>query len=338
MKTICLLACCLISLSVALHGQRARIIFYNTENFFDNQDDTLVNDNEFMPDSSRFWTYDRFWKKVVRIYQVMSAADEWDMPVIAGFCEVENRGVLEKLVYETPLEKYNYRIIHKDSPDPRGIDVALIYRKDVFRPDTSEWINVPVGEGLATREILKVTGRLWEEGQVTIYINHWPSRSGGALSSEPKRIMAASVLKASLDALFAEEPGANVIIMGDFNDEPMDVSLKSLGKTGYNPDSVCQTAIINLSEPHEMANQSGTIKYGGVWSIFDQVLVSCSLINGKNGLKIAGDKAEIFAAPFLLEPDPSYSGMRPRRTYLGPNYHDGFSDHLPVSVVVEEHY
>ena len=111
-------------------GQQARVMFYNAENFFDTRDDSLINDNEFLPDSARYWTYERFWRKAVRLYQVISAVDQWDMPAVVGLCEVENRDVLEKLVYDTPLKKYDYRIIHRDSPDPRGIDVALLYRSE----------------------------------------------------------------------------------------------------------------------------------------------------------------------------------------------------------------
>lgn len=315
--------------------QEGRIVFYNTENCFDTKDDPFTDDNEFLPDSTRHWTGEKYHRKLVRISQVLSAIDGWGMPVMAGLCEVENREVLEALVWETPLAKYGYRIIQRDSPDPRGIDVALIYRADAFTPDSCEWLQVPLPAGSRTREILKVSGRLWGEVPVTIYINHWPSRSGGALASEPKRMMAAAVLRASIDSILKADPRANIIAMGDFNDEPGDHSLNSLVYESVSMAGDCQTAMINLSEQHEMANQSGTIKYAGTWSTFDQVLASCSVINGTNGMQLVGEGAEICTAPFLLEPDPSYTGQRPCRTFIGPVYHNGFSDHLPVSIVVK---
>jgi hypothetical protein len=316
-------------------SQEGRIVFYNTENCFDTKDDPFTEDNEFLPDSSRNWTGEKYHRKLVRVSQLLSAIDGWGMPVMAGLCEVENREVLEALVWETPLAIYGYRIIQRDSPDPRGIDVALLYREDAFTPDSCEWLQVSLSGGSRTREILKVSGRLWGEVQVTVYVNHWPSRSGGALASDPKRMAAAAVLRASIDSVLNADPGANIIAMGDFNDEPGDRSLSSLIYGGVPIADNCQTAMVNLSEQHEMANQSGTIKYAGTWSTFDQVLASCSVINGTNGLQVVSNSTEICTAPFLLEPDPSYTGQRPCRTYIGPVYHDGFSDHLPVSIVVK---
>lgn len=312
-----------------LNGQVSRIMFYNAENYFDSRDDTLINDNEFLPDSARHWTYERFWRKAVRIYQVISAVDGWEMPAIVGLCEVENRGVLEKLVFDTPLKKYDYRIIHKDSPDPRGIDVAVIYRGGVFSPDTSIWLKIDPGRGTATREILVVKGELLGI-PLHVFVNHWPSRSGGALASEPRRLNAAGLVRRSIDSLFQLDPNANIIIMGDFNDEPGNKSLQILTGPVTISEKIC-----NLSPETVIGNTIGTIRHQGSWSIFDQVLVSEAVLSGKNGMKLTSGTMEIHAAPFLLEPDPVYSGYRPKRTYLGPNYHDGFSDHLPVSVSVE---
>jgi len=329
-------AICLFLFLATAQGQQARIMFYNVENLFDTEDDPLTDDNEFLPDSGRFWTYERYWRKVVRIYQVISAVDRWDMPAVIGLCEIENRRVLEKLVYDTPLSGYDYRFIHRDSPDPRGIDVALLYRKAIFKPDTAEWLHVTFKEGGETREILKVTGILWKDVRVHFYVNHWPSRSGGATSSAAKRISAATSLKGSMDSLFSREPGANVIMMGDFNDEPWDGSLQLL--TAPNPaisyDSASQ--IVNLSGKKGISNANGTLKHEGAWNVFDQFLVSGAVKFGSNGINLKEGQAEIFSAPFLLEPDDYYFGSRPFRTYIGPTYHNGFSDHLPVSVVVEK--
>jgi hypothetical protein len=331
-----MLGVCLFLLLGSARPQQARIMFYNVENLFDVEDDPLTDDSEFLPDAGHYWTYERYWRKVVRIYQVISAVDEWDMPVIIGLCEIENRDVLEKLVYDTPLSGYDYRIIHRDSPDARGIDVALLYRKGIFTPDTSEWLRIIFKDGGETREILKVSGRLWKDVRVHFYVNHWPSRSGGAVSSAPRRMQAALTLKSSLDSLFSKEPAANVFLMGDFNDEPGDKSLQMLITTdpAKNPDSTAQ--IVNLSVKTRTISTIGTLTHQGAWNVFDQFLVSVAVKSGSNGISLRSDQTEIFFAPFLLESDDSYFGDRPFRTYIGPSYHNGFSDHLPVSVVVEK--
>ena len=336
MERYCLVMLCFIIAWMGGHTQGARIVFYNVENYFDVEDDTLTEDDEFLPDSNRFWTYERYQRKAVRIYQVLSAIDGWDMPAIAGLCEVENRRVLEKLVYDTPLSRYSYRIIHKDSPDPRGIDVAMIYREGIFQPDSVEWLKVSLPGASRTRDILKVTGRLWGEEEICIYINHWPSRSGGSISSAPKRMSAALTLERSLDEMFSMDPGCNVVIMGDFNDEPGDESLRQLAGKVEDGDSLFLNKMVNLSEKIGWANDFGTIKHQGVWSVFDQFLVSGTVNSGKYGIRLPVGHSEIFSAPFLLEPDPGYAGYRPFRTYIGPNYHNGFSDHLPVSIVIEK--
>jgi hypothetical protein len=338
MKKYYLLIFSLMTLTGNLPAQPARIVFYNVENLFDLVDDTLTNDGEFLPDSARNWNSGRYWQKVTRIYQVLSAIGQWDMPAVVGLCEVENRKVLEDLVYRTPLSKSGYRIIHRDSPDPRGIDVALLYRPDIFQPDTAIWLRVSLPDEGNTREILLVRGSMWKGIAISIAVNHWPSRSGGALSSTPRRKAAAAALRAELDGLFRADPLANVICMGDFNDEPGDESMQML--TGMMPvDGMdCGSAMINLADTGRAANSVGTIRHRGAWSTFDQVLVSCPMMDGTGGLQVVSEGTEIFNAPFLLEPDPNYPGFRPFRTYLGPMYHNGFSDHLPVSIVVERVY
>jgi hypothetical protein len=315
------------------HAQQARIVFYNVENLYDTRDDSLVKDEEFLPDGDKNWTYGRFRCKIVRIYQVLVAMGRGEMPAVVGLCEIENRSVLDELIYDTPLSKLNYRVIHRESPDARGVDVALLYRPDLFHPDSAEWLHVPLSTGETTREILHVTGRLWDD-TVHFYINHWPSRYGGAGTSTTKRLAAAATLAASAKQVLMLDPEARIIIMGDFNDEPGDESMQSVNKILENDASGGSFSLINLSDNHSFAGLEGTIKHQGVWSVFDQVLVSTSLINGSEGLKVVNEKAEIFTADFLVEKDETYTGFKPFRTYMGPGYHNGFSDHLPVSVVV----
>ena len=320
-------------ITAVCRAQQARIVFYNVENLFDTEDDPLTNDDEFLPAGPKRWTHERYYRKVVRIYQVMAALGRGELPAVIGVCEIENRKVLNSLVYETPFQQFGYRIVHRDSPDRRGIDVALLYRPDLFTPDTAEWLEVPLGGGETTREILHVQGRFWDDHPIHIYVNHWSSRYGGAGSSQPKRVAAAATLAASVKRIYDHEEKPNILIMGDFNDAPEDESLQIISRIRLQAEISCPWPIVNLSTGYSVAGE-GTLKHGGSWNVFDQVLVSCALIEGENGLMLMSERAEIFKAGFLLEEDLIYTGKKPYRTYIGPAYHGGFSDHLPVSVTV----
>ena len=331
-----LLTVCIALIFAETQSQQARIAFYNTENFYDTKNDSLKNDEEFLPDGAKHWTYQRFRLKIIRLYQTFTAMGGGDMPAIIGLCEVENRDVLDRLIYDTPLEKTGYRIIHRDSPDARGVDVALLYRPDIFEPDTSSWLNVPLPGNETTREILHVRGRLWKDDTIHLYVNHWPSRFGGAGASAAKRLVAARTLAASVKEVLTADPLSNIIIMGDFNDEPGDESILALNKIILNSGIDSLPALINLSEKKSLLDYEGTIKHQGSWSIFDQVIVSPAIIHGNKGCLVVSKKTEIFSARFLLEPDATYTGYKPFRTYSGPGYNNGFSDHLPVSILLEK--
>lgn len=317
-------------------GQQARIVFYNVENLFDTKNDSLTNDEEFLPEGAKNWTYERFQRKIVRIYQTLVALGAGDMPAVIGLCEIENREVLEKLIFETPLSRLNYRIVHRESPDARGVDVALLYRPDLFMPDTVEWLRVPLARNESTREILHVAGILLGGCTVHFYVNHWPSRYGGAGSSGAKRLAAASTLAENLEDVFSHDSLANIIIMGDFNDEPGDESIQAINKILFNQFHDERFNLVNLSEKKLMTDLAGTIKHQGMWCVFDQIIVSKELVEGDHGCRVTGHRTEIITQDFLLENDESYSGKKPFRTYTGPGYHNGFSDHLPVSIQLEK--
>jgi predicted extracellular nuclease len=310
---------------------RFRVMFYNVENYFDPFDDPATKDEEFTPDGARSWTYSDFLEKAVRISRVILAAGNPDPPAIIGLAEVENRFVLEKLVYETPLKGLGYRIIHEDSPDSRGIDVAMIYRKHCFRVDTFYYRRVNLGDtSEKTRDILVVRGVLPGEDTLTLIVNHWPSRFGGAAGSEYKRKAAAGCLVDVVGELFESNPGENIIVMGDFNDEPGDPSLMAVTDENCYPSAGCLPGMSNLMPVQDMFPVSGTIKHEGHWYFFDQLIVSGNLLEGKSGLGICQKKAAVLSAAFLLETDNSHLGVKPFRSFLGPADHHGFSDHLPV--------
>ncbi len=206
---------------------RDRIMFYNVENLFDIYNDSLTNDDEFTPEGERRWNNYRFYKKLNNLSKVIISIGEWDPPAVVGLCEIENRFVLNKLIYETPLKNFDYKIIHSESPDRRGIDVALLYRKSKFEPlfYYPVRINFPGDTLSKTRDILYVKGVFSGIDTAHLFINHWPSRYGGYEDSKTKRLFVASVLRNKIDSIFFTEMNPGIIIMGDFNDEPWDESI-----------------------------------------------------------------------------------------------------------------
>ena len=305
-----------------------RLMFYNTENFFDTVDDPTVNDNDFLPNGSMHWTPSRYFDKRDNIFRVIAHVGEWDPPALIGLCETENRNVLSDLVQNTPLAKYPYRIIHKDSPDLRGIDVALLYRSDYLECVAQQFIRVRFSDNRKrTRDILYATFCTAKKDTIHVFVNHWPSRTGGIRQSEPGRILSASLVRQKVDSVFSRNPLANIVVTGDLNDSPLDKSLVT-GLLALNDTALAKpSALFNLSA-YKMKESTGTIKYQGKWSVYDQIIVSGGLLRGT--LRTDVNRCHIFRAGYLLEPDLRYQGVKPFRTYIGLKYNKGFSDHLPV--------
>ena len=313
-----------------------RIMFYNVENLFDPWDDTLTMDDEFLPGGDRNWTYQRYKEKVNKLYKTIVALGEWDAPSLIAVCEIENKRVLKELLQETPLKKIDYEIVHFDSPDRRGIDVALLYRKDRFTILYSGKYSVifPGDVNYATRDILYVKGMIngAPSDPLHIFVNHWPSRRNGQMASETRRMIASASLTGIVDSLLLVEEGAKIIIMGDFNDQPENKSLTNL-VSARDPGLVDSTAFVNLCG--SWTGDISSYKYKGQWYMFDQIIVSKSLINGPSTFRIDKDSFKVFHPPFLLIPDKNYLGMKPFSTFYGFRYQGGFSDHLPVMVDVK---
>lgn len=309
-----------------------RLLFYNVENYFDPFDDTLTNDNEFLPEGIRHWNYTRFLKKRNTIYKTIMAVGGWEPPAIIGLCEIENRFVLKQLVYETPFAHFDYRIVHEESPDRRGIDVALLFNPKVFKILNHQAIaiNFPESPNTKTRDILYVKGIVFEEDTLHVFVNHWPSRYGGELASESRRIFVAQQLAHHIDILLENNEDAAIIVMGDFNDYSDNRSIKEELRSGKNPNN---SRLINLMPENNFS--IGTHKFDGEWGILDQIMVSPILVSIETGLFIEGE-AQIFDADFLLQDDIKNLGKMPLRTYLGMKYHGGFSDHLPVYVDIKK--
>ena len=317
------------------HENSYKIMFYNVENLFDTHNDTLTNDEEFLPEGDRFWNNTKYYNKLRNIYKLIIAVGGWNPPAIIGLCEIENRKVLHDLVNNTPLVKFEYQIIHKDSPDRRGIDVGLVYRAELFEPINYMFIpiNYPDQPDNKTRDILYVKGTVNSIDTLHIFVNHWPSRWGGQLESEDKRIFVASVLKAKTDSILNSDISSKILIMGDFNDSPINTSIsKTLNaKTDYS--NVTNSELYNLSANLQKQN-IGSHKYQGEWVILDQIIVSGNLLNADEKVYTTLNDIFIFTSDFLLEPDEGYFGFRPKRTFSGYTYIGGFSDHLPTYLIL----
>ncbi len=308
-----------------------RILFYNVENFFDTDDDSRTDDEEFLPSGLRLWTWERYQQKQNRIAQVILAAGEGKLPLVIGLCEVENRRVLDGLLEHTPLKDQGYSIVHKESPDRRGIDVALLYRREGFRPLTYRAIPLvhPADTSFRTRDILYLKGILLGD-TLHLFVNHWPSKYGGERPTQALRALAATVLRHHTDSLYSQNPQSRILIMGDFNDSPFEKSVSEVLGAGSPADKRIKTKLVNLALPLAEKGK-GSLKYRGRWELIDQMIVSTSLLDS-SGVHVAKGSFRIFSPAFLLEKDETHLGVRPKRTYLGYRYHGGFSDHLPVGV------
>lgn len=295
------------------------VVFWNVENFFDYKNSGYsASDTEFSSRGARHWTKKRFEAKTAAIGKTLLWAG---LPDIVGVAEVENAFVLKSLCRTDVLRKYDYGYVHFDSPDPRGIDVGLLYRRDRIRILKAYPIPVEMdGKRLNTRDILYACAIDLTCGDTLhLFVNHHPSKYGGKQSGD-RRIAAMRTLGRSVDSLLTR-PGTNIVAMGDFNDGPdgpafgvIDSSLVNLGRE-----------LINASPA--MAN-IGTIRFGGKWELIDNFLVSPEFLSGDNG---SGKKRmEILRPPFLLVRDKRFPGEKPYRTYVGPRYNGGISDHLPI--------
>jgi predicted extracellular nuclease len=313
----------------------ARIAFYNVENLFDTLDSPMTIDSEYMPNSNLRWTQQRYEAKLKSISKVI---DSMGFPSVLGMVEVENRRVLDDLVATKTLKPQGYGVAHFDSPDERGIDCAMIYKKTDFQVKNTKphRINFPTDANDRTRDILEVSGIL-RGLPVTFFVNHFPSRSGGAEGSEFKRVYVAKVLKNAVDSILKKDAKANIIIMGDLNDEPKDKSLtQSLNAIYWTRSETPMPKI----EPNALYNLSAGVKesglgsyfYKGEWEVIDQMIVSGSLLNSSSKL-VTPDAAQVFNADFLTYKDKTGKKL-PNRTYTGPIYRGGYSDHFPIYLTV----
>lgn len=312
-----------------------KIGFYNVENMFDPEDDTSKNDEAFTPSGLNHWTNKKLTRKTSNIAKVILAMGAGEPPELMAMAEVENRRVLTKLCKYSPLKRYGYDVVHYESPDRRGIDVALIYRPDKVEIVHSEPVPVvfPFEPTTPNRDILYVVARLPNSDTIHLFVNHWTSRYGGFAPTIIKRNYYASVVRDRCDSLFAVNRNAHIVIVGDFNDYPTDESMTDVLQV-KSPDEVNGEGLYNLMIPFLRESNVGTHKREDFWGCLDQIIVSKSLLDSTSHLSVKGGKANIFCADFMIEPDEKYGGYRLIRTYSGPRYIGGYADHLPVYVEI----
>ncbi len=328
-----------LSISLSSFGQKKKfkihtLAFYNLENLFDTINDPLKFD-EYSPimelKTNRAEAYKNKVNNMARVISEIGKDVTKNTPAVIGICEVENKSVLDDITNNVLLIEKNYGIIHYDSPDSRGIDVGLLYQKNLFTPINSSTYELKIyddesKERITTRDQLLVSGNL-DGDLIHIIVNHWPSRRGGEARSKPKRIAAAKLNKRIVDSLQADDPYAKVVIMGDLNDNPNDPSLKDVLKTIRKRKKVDSKGLYNPFENY-YRDGLGTTAYRDNWSLFDQIIISKPLLN-KDFSSYRYYKSGIFNRNYLITSNGKYKGY-PFRSWNDSGFSHGFSDHFPV--------
>jgi endonuclease/exonuclease/phosphatase family metal-dependent hydrolase len=312
-----------------------RVMFWNVENLFDCRHDSLKDDYEFLPDAVRNWTYGRYQKKLDQIARTVAAIGEGTPPALMGCCEVENDSVMHQLTQRSPLKEYGYRYVMTNSPDVRGIDVALLYQPDQFQLLGSRSIAIPFCEETErpTRDILHVHGLIPTQDTLDLLVCHLPSRSGGA-QSEPYRLRVAQQLKKTADSILHARHHPQLIIMGDFNDYPDDQTLRAALDAAPPPTKAIPDKLYQLLYRKSHQSGYGSYKYQGEWGLLDHLIVSGTLLNQESNCYTDEAHANVVDLPFLFVEDEAEDGRKPYRTYNGTKYMGGYSDHLPVSLLL----
>ncbi len=301
-------------LSVIQAQEIQTVAFYNVENLFDTIDGPN-DDAEFLPAAAKQWNTEKYNAKLQQIRQVMEALQ---MPIIMGVCEIENKGVLLDIISEDK----RYGVVHYESPDARGIDVGMLYRKDILKLKTSGYIRFTLpGDTLPTSRDIVWAKYAYKKENIFVLVNHWPSRVGGAEQSAPRRFKAAQMAAQFIDSVQQNDPKAKIILMGDLNDHPQDVAPRHV--------STKLTPLISK----ESNSFGGSYNYKNEWDVLDHIMVSLNAMEGN--FQVQKESGQIHSFTYLLT---QYKGqIVPNRTYAGNTYLGGYSDHLPVSIQVILH-
>jgi len=322
---------------IAQKLQGGIVAFYNLENLFDTINTPDVRDGEFTPEGSKNWNSEKYWEKINNMAHVISqlgSAEGFLGPQVIGLCEMENRAVLVDLVNNSNIKENNYQIVHYDSPDDRGIDVALLYQSNFFRVTSTRSVPLLIkgddGNRLYTRDHLVVSG-LFDGEPMHFIVNHWPSRYGGEERSRGNRIAAARMTRSLVDSIVATDAEAKVIVMGDLNDDPTNESVRLYLKARHDKNRLKPGQLFNATEiPFKQGK--GTLAYRGKWNMFDQMILTPSLVD-KNDKGYQFHSVHVYTHPKIVQQTGNYKGY-PHRTYVGNNYMGGYSDHFPVYILL----
>lgn len=338
-KLILLLFFAVLSCTLSAQKQQYKIAiaaFYNCENFYDTTDNPSIDDNDFLPGGIKNYTANIYNDKVTHVATVLSQIGTDISPdgaAFIGLAEIENDTVLNDLVHHSLLQNRNYKIVHYDSKDARGIDVALLYNPKYFTLLTSKKFPVRIHTGTTgfyfSRDVLWVKGVL-DGDTVHVLVNHWPSRKGGEERSSPGRFTAAQVDKNVIDSIHYFQPDAKVILMGDLNDDPTSPSITKVLKAKGNLEDVCKGELYNPWV--ELYKKGiGTLAYNDAWSLFDQIIINYNWLP-KNQSGYFFYQQHIFNKNMMVENMGKYKGY-PMRTWDGNSYRGGYSDHFPTYLV-----
>ena len=328
------------ALIVACFAQKPyKVVFYNFENLFDTINDPDVLDEEFTPEGLKRWNSTKYNKKIANLERVLFdiAVEDKDFPAVIGVSEIENRNVMEDVIAQSKLAHADYRVVHYDSPDLRGVDVGFYYRPDVFKLEGSAPIpfHMPELPDFRTRDFVTMWGTIDSE-PFFFLVSHWPSRLGGKEASDPKRMAAARRVKEIVDSVQCANPATKVVVMGDLNDDATDdsivIGLSAKGKIkDLQPGDMFNPFIALLKAGY------GTLAYRDSWNLFDNIVVSANLVDAPAGtlrlLAVGKFYGGIFRRPYMIQKSGQYKGY-PLRTFVGNDFQGGFSDHFPVYIYI----
>lgn len=314
------------------------VVFYNVENLFDTLNDTTTNDEEFLPGSPKQWDIKKYQQKIADLASVLSSVNVRDLPVLIGLAEIENNMVLQDLAASQKLRKAAYGIVHFESRDERGIDVALLYNPEEIELIDSKPVPVSFGKDIqdATRDILYARCRIKGDKIIHVFVNHWPSRSPNQEESEVKRIMAAITLRKEIDNIFNSDNDASIIIMGDFNDEPTNRSILQILNATNKLKNQNYRDLFNLMYDAHNVRGEGSITYKDNWQMFDQIIVSQAMLKRGSGYYSLPGDGKVFKNEQVIIKDQATGSSVINRTYAGDKYTGGVSDHLPVYAILRK--
>ncbi|OYU95141.1 MAG: endonuclease [Bacteroidetes bacterium B1(2017)] len=314
----------------AQNKKKICVAFYNQENLFDTLDTPNKIDEEFLPSGTYKWNTEKYTNKLANMSEVILAMNDKIGPDFIGMCEVENNLVLTDLCKQLKKGKQDYGMVWFDSPDERGIDNALLYKKSAVKKVSSHMFMIDTNGigGDNTRGIVMADFTLTNASRLVILVNHFPSRREGEKESEFKRLFVAQRLKNICDSIQKKDPNTALVIMGDFNDYPDNASIKDVLKAKAEPSETGTTDFYNPM--NQLLKQGmGSYKHKGEWNFLDQFMVNKNLLNPKAKVSYEANSASTFKQDWMLETEEKYKG-NPKRTFGGKKYLNGYSDHLPI--------